>query len=122
MQQNLRREAALRLLAETGISRSNYEPPLVRLLWRLGVKIPPPHFAPFAPCSLVAGGSFALAWGVAMWFLVWWPQGASASSSLISALGTGAVFGLGMACYYAYGRRKYKLPHWHSLGSLSAGA
>ncbi|MFZ6755548.1 DUF6404 family protein, partial [Undibacterium sp. Dicai25W] len=39
-----KRGAALKLLESIGISRSNYAPPLVRLLWRVGIDIPPPHF------------------------------------------------------------------------------
>ena len=39
--------SALAMLATTGLSRSSYEPPLYRLLWRVGLLLPPPHFASF---------------------------------------------------------------------------
>ena len=40
-------DSALALLAASGIWRSNYAPPIRRLLWRVGVNIPPPHLASF---------------------------------------------------------------------------
>jgi len=46
------REQALAILARTGIWPSNYAPPALHLLWRLGLAIPPPHFARFWPTAL----------------------------------------------------------------------
>jgi hypothetical protein len=40
-----RLEAALGILARTGIPKFAYAPPTHRLLWRLGVEIRPPHFS-----------------------------------------------------------------------------
>ncbi len=42
------RDQALELLARTGIGRGTYAPPLMRLLWRCGVPVRPPHFMGFA--------------------------------------------------------------------------
>ena len=38
-------DAALKRLSSTGMWSSSYAPPIYRLLWGLGVKIPPPHFS-----------------------------------------------------------------------------
>ena len=56
-----RREAALRLMAGTGIWRSNYAPPLVRLAWRLGWDLPLPHYLPAWQVVLGFGGFFGAA-------------------------------------------------------------
>ena len=58
-------DAALALLASTGIYRSNYAPPLYRFLWWLGVKVPPPHFRSFAANFAITGSYFAIISGVA---------------------------------------------------------
>lgn len=111
-----RREAALKLLAATGMRRSNYEPPILRLLWRLGfINVPPPHFAPFWACALLSGVYFCFIWGVLMWFLTWSRQGMSGSGALAASAFAGFLFGLSMAGYYAYSRRKHGLPPWQEL-------
>ena len=69
MTSNPRREAALELLAATGLNPWNYEPPLVRVLWRIGFDAPPPHFASFTCAAVVSGVSFAVVWGLLMWLM-----------------------------------------------------
>ena len=61
-----RRTKALELLKATGMWRSNYEPPILRGLWKLGFKIPPPHFVPFWKTTLLASLWFGGAWGIVM--------------------------------------------------------
>ncbi len=109
-----RRDAALALMANTGILKSNYYPPIVRLLWRLGFAMPLPHFVSFGRVALVSGVFFGAAWAVMMTLVVA-PVPLSPMHSLLAALGGGAFFGLSMALYYAHGRRKHKLPLWRDL-------
>lgn len=108
-----KRTAALALLAQTGIWRSNYEPPLLRLLWRLGFDVPLPHMMSFWKNALSAGSYFGIAWG-----LIMWTQGTTGTGLLVGAVVAGLLFGIGMASYYAYGKRKYKLPSWQELDDL----
>ena len=58
-----RLEKALAWLEESGIRRSTYAPPMFRLLWKAGVRIPPPHMNGFVVNAFVMGGFFATAWG-----------------------------------------------------------
>lgn len=44
-----KKERALALMAEKKMWRSNYAPPISHLLWKCGVQIPPPPFAPISP-------------------------------------------------------------------------
>ena len=122
MESNPRRTAALPLLSSTGMKRSNYEPPLLRLLWRLGVDARPPHFASFGVNALVSGIFFGSVWGISMWLFLWRQQAAPVVVSLFSSFLAGLLFGIAMATHYTYGRRKYKLPSWHSLRAEAAGA
>ena len=115
MKTNQRREAGLKALASTGMYRSNYEPPLLRLMWRLGLNVPPPHLAPFWVNAIFSGVFFGIAWGVLMWFMSWSRQGMSLAGALIAVAGTGVFFGATIAGCYAHGKRKYSLPSWNDL-------
>jgi hypothetical protein len=106
---------ALRLLAQTGIGRSTYAPPLVRLLWRCGVHLPPPHFMGFGMATLLWGGWFALSWGTLMWMMDWSRHPADVRVALTSACSAGLFFGLTLAAFFAWQRRKHGLPRWESL-------
>lgn len=102
-------------MEKTGFLRSNYAPPLLRGLWRLGLEVPPPHFASFFPVAAVTAVFFGVPWGAFMWFLVWSPQAMSGVLAIVGASLAGISFGIAMAAYYAHGRRKHKLPDWSSL-------
>lgn len=105
--------AARGLLASTGVWRGNYAPPLYLLLWKLGAKIPPPHFRSFAANLVWAGLWFGALWGLSMWFTVWSHQ--SPYVVLAAALFAGVFFGLYMAAYYRYGARKRRIPLWRDF-------
>jgi hypothetical protein len=107
--------AALGLLASTGIWRSNYAPPLHRLLWRIGARVPPPHFLSFTANFVSAGVWFGVVWGLLMWFIVWSHQGRSPNAAFVAALFAGLFFGLCMAAYYRYGARKHGIPLWRDF-------
>lgn len=106
---------ALEILKATGIRRNNYEPPAVALLWKMGLQVPPPHFASFIASSLFAAVFFGVTWGLFMWFFVWSSDGMSFQIALLTSAVSGALFGCLMGIYYAYGRRKHQLPRWDTL-------
>lgn len=110
-----RRTKALATLEATGMWRSHYEPPVLRVLWRFGLQIRPPHFLPFSQMLILASAWFGIFWGAAMWTLVWSKNGLAGVSAIGLSCATGLLFGLTMALYYAYGRRQYQLPNWNSL-------
>lgn len=110
-----KREAALAILESSGIRRSNYAPPLVRFLWKMGFDVPPPHFGGFFANVLLTGTVFAIAWGLVMWAALWSRQGFAPFDALIIASCAGVLFGLSMGAYYAYSGRKHQLPRWTEL-------
>ena len=105
-------DSALAVLAGTGMSSSNYAPPIHRILWRMGTEIPPPHLASFGFNVLLSGLWFGAIWGLFMWFFTWRASGMTMGAASLAALGAGIVFGIAMASFYRYGSRKYKLPSW----------
>jgi hypothetical protein len=107
--------AALRLLRSTGIWRSSYAPPLLRLLWKLGVRVPPPHFLRFAESFLLMGTFFGGFWGLLMWILLWSRQGASFAFAFLASAFAGGAFGFLMASYYRYGRYRHQIPLWRDF-------
>ncbi len=114
---NARRLKAMAILEKSGIRKSNYLPPATTLLWKMGVKVPPPHFASFASTATVTGIYFGLVWGAVMWLFVWSSQGMGFSAASVGVVFAGVLFGVSMAAYYAYGRKKHQLPTWQSLAS-----
>jgi hypothetical protein len=111
------REQAIRVLAQAGIGPSSYAPPLLRLLWRCGAKVRPMQFIGFGRIAVLFGAWFAVSWGALMWMGSWSRQGMDVRVALVSACGAGLCFGLGMAGYYAWQRKKYSLPTWESLAA-----
>ena len=112
-----RREKAIAILEKSGIHKSNYLPPVTALLWKWGVKVPPPHFASFASTATVTGLYFGLVWGAIMWLGVWSSWGMGIRAALFNAVLAGVMFGVFMAAYYAYGRKKHQFPSWQSLAN-----
>lgn len=106
---------ALALLETKGLGKNNYAPPLFRLLWRLGVKAPPPHMAGFAFNSLLMGTFFGVLWGLFMWLLLWGRQGVPLVVGAVGALVAGTLFGLAMAWYLRYSARKHAIPRWRDF-------
>jgi hypothetical protein len=112
-----RREQAIRVLEKAGIGPGSYAPPMMRLLWRCGVKVPPPQFIRFSRAALLSGAWFAASWGAIMWLTSWSQRGMDVRLALASACSAGLCFGLFMAGYYARQRKKHGLPTWESLGA-----
>lgn len=110
-----RKQKALEIMASRKMWKSNYAPPMIRLLWRLGVKIPPLPFAPFWQVFGLMTGSFTFGFGLWMYLLVWRSQGMSPLSACENSLVDGVLFGLAMALFHLWRRRVNKLPDWKDL-------
>lgn len=51
---------AIALMDSKKMWRSNYAPPLLRILWRLGIRLPPLPFMPFWQVAVLTGAYGAL--------------------------------------------------------------
>ncbi len=91
---------AIALMDSKKMWRSNYAPPLLRILWRLGIRLPPLPFMPFWQVTVLTGGLWGISWGCAMWFIYWGPSGMVAGEAIIISITGGFLFGLCMASFH----------------------
>jgi hypothetical protein len=116
MQFRAQLDRSLAMLSARGLAHRHAAPLLFRLLWKLGIRVRPPHFLGFFHIVLVYGTWFTCAWGVFMWVLVWSQQGLDFRGVALRSGGAGAAFGLMMAWFYTRERREFGLPAWESFG------
>ena len=107
-------------MAASGVGRSTASPPAWRMLWHLGVQVPPPLFLGFLPLLLILGSTFGLLFGLGIWLL---QAVGFVDFSLVSipvrAAFAGLFFGLFMAAYYRNLARKHNLGSWASYSGAS---
>ncbi len=81
---------AIALMDSKKMWRSNYAPPLLRILW-------------------------GVSWGSAMWFIYWGPSGMVAGEAIIISITGGFLFGLLMASFHWWRRKVNRLPSWDDV-------
>ncbi len=109
-------ESAIKEIDKTGIWKSNYYPPIIKLLHKLGIKIPLPHYNSFLNNFLMMGTGFGVIWGLFMYFFVWNKMvGMPIIYQVLIGVVAGVFFGLSLAGYYRYGAEKHGLSSWDSL-------
>jgi hypothetical protein len=115
------RQKVDRLIAELGkkgVNQYTVAPPLFRLLWALGLNVPPPFFLSFATLVLTFAPLFGIPWGGFMWLFAWQGTRLSMEVAIITSALAGVFFGVTMAGYYCWKARQLNLPAWedHSEG------
>ncbi|WP_340611080.1 DUF6404 family protein [Xenorhabdus bharatensis] len=110
-----RKARAIAIMESKKMKRRNYAPPFLRLLWKMGFKIPPFPFASFWQIVILTGPFFGLVTGVAMWFLVWRDEDISLIAAIVSSIGGGLFFGVFTAIYHRWIKKRNDLPDWDSL-------
>jgi hypothetical protein len=106
-------------LRKHGVGPYTVAPPVFRLLWALGIRVPPPLFLGFLTLTVVMGLPFGLLWGAAMWLLMW--RDMAPGVTIIAAAAAGLLFGLGMAAYCRWQASHLQLPSWKDYGSDALG-
>lgn len=105
-------------MAAKGVGEATAFPPAWRLLWSIGIRLPPPPFLGFVSLTLIAGGLFGPLFGRGAWLLGnRGVQEMPAGEALWVALVTGATFGLIMAAYYRHLARKHRLGAWAAFSA-----
>ena len=100
-------------MGDLGVGRYTAAPPVFRLLWAMGLRIPPPLFLGILPLTLITGGVFATFWGFGMWLFAWRTQrGLPIWLALAMSVLAGAMFGSAMATYYRWRSDKLPLTSW----------
>jgi hypothetical protein len=108
-------EAAQKELNEANIWKSNYNPPIVVLLRKLGFNIRPFHYCSFKSNFITASLWFGIIWGIIMWFTSWKNDHMPIQIAIFTSLLAGVVFGLFMALYYKRSAKKNNLSNWYTL-------
>ncbi|MDM5075507.1 DUF6404 family protein [Aeromonas media] len=106
--------AAHRELTDKGMQELNYNPPLFRLLRRLGLRLRPPHYERFLVHLLAFGLPTGAIWGVLMWYFDWQDEVNPTFALRQSAL-FGIGFGLLMGIIVWMRRKQLKLTPWDAL-------
>jgi len=119
-----KRRAAEAMMAAAGFKRNAYAPWGYRLMWMLGLNVPPPHFAGYGVNAVLMSAWFVIAvavirimmeavtawlgWTDFAWrtVAVWW----------LTFVPFGLLFGPLLALYFAWSARKHRLPRWSELG------
>jgi hypothetical protein len=108
-----KRRRALAMLEERGVSGWAAAPPAFRLLWRLGVQLPPPHFA-----GLVANAAVLTATVLPVWFLQVSTTGhgwRGWQSALWECASGAMLLGVAWALAYRGQADKHGLPAWRDV-------
>ncbi|ALB63166.1 hypothetical protein AFK62_11905 [Cronobacter condimenti 1330] len=106
---------ALALMKSKNLWLSNYVPPLVHGLWKLGINIPPLPFAPVWQVIIIMGLDFGIIWGIFMWFCDWRSHGVQPSEAFVRSLMYGVFSGVASAAFHRWRKRVHNLPDWKDL-------
>jgi hypothetical protein len=101
-------------LGKQGVGPYTVAPPFFRLLWALGLNVPPPFFLGFLALTLIMGVFFGILWGIFMWILQWRARHMPLELALVLSACAGLLFGPGMAWYYRWKARRLRLPTWEN--------
>jgi len=113
-------EWALTYLDGSGINHFNYAPPFYRFLWRLRLKVPPPHFAGFATNFVITAPFLGVAWGLAMRFVAYRDRPVQLAVAIILPAVFGIICGVGIAAYYQVSARRHSIPEWKQFNPREA--
>lgn len=111
-----KKERAIAIMESKKMWSSNYAPPLLRLAWKMGIRIPPLPFAPFWQVALLMGIPIGSVWGILMWFFTWKDGGMLAADAIARSIFADLCMGILMALYHWWRRVANSLPDWNSLG------
>ena len=114
MANNPKRTVAIELLVAKGIWPANYVPMGLRLLWWVGIDVPPPIFMGFWSNFVSTGCVFAAGYFFANWMLKTAINRTTMRAIIFNA-GAGLIFGLYVAKRNANLRQKHNLPSWDEL-------
>lgn len=108
-------DAAVVEMDNVGIWRLNGMPPYFRLFQRLGFKTRPPYYVPFATIVFNYSTYFGLATILYSYVFLRYYGFELDQRLLLQAIGAGVFFGVIMAIWYLYVRKKHNLSSWDHL-------
>ena len=109
-----RLEIALNLLKEKNVKKGLAFPALFRLLWKLGINVPPPYFNSYLGNSLLSALYMFVFLGLWMKLFVWDESG-HLLRELFLVLLSACLFGLFAASMIEKKKVSLDLPKWEEL-------
>ena len=110
-----RHRLAMEELAASTIPAAQHDPPVHRILRRMGVKLRPPHYQAQSANIAIFGAPFAVLMGLATWLFPGLMGGASSALVIPLAVLAGAIFGWLMARSCRRDARAAGLTRWDDL-------
>jgi hypothetical protein len=110
--------AAQAVIEAAGIPTFRGEPLVFRLLWSLGLKVPPPHFAGVGINLAVIGTLWALLWTIPGLFVGGWTLVPDVFMWALAGLGIGAI----QVAYIEQEARRCEIPLWEDLDANPVAA
>lgn len=98
-----------------GVWSSNFNPPIVRLLRKAGLRVRPPYYQDFFTNLLFTSLLFNLGYGLISWFLTGQYVNKTSQQSVIEAIAGGLIFGVIISVFYLIRRKQLKLTDWNTL-------
>lgn len=95
-----------------GIWRSNYNPPPLSLLRKLGYLIPPPHYRSFLVNFISQTLFFSMIWGGAMWLFVWQYIYIDLYFVCTATFSVSLFIAFFMSIYYKFSAKRHQLSNW----------
>ncbi|NIF73491.1 hypothetical protein F3J16_25390 [Burkholderia sp. Ap-962] len=115
MTPKLKIDRSLEILDSKGISRSSSAPFLHRMLWKIGIEIPPPHYLKWVQNFALSGVFFGPTWGALMYLLSLNRTPMSIGIAVFASMAAGAVFGICYATMTWSKGRKHGVPGWNEI-------
>ena len=99
-------------LRPLGIKRLNASPPSYWLMWKLGFKLTPPHFAKFSLVFIHMAAAWLIFYGTLSWFLIWKTKDIAISNFFLMLFLSASAMGLIVAFFYRRQAKKLGLSSW----------
>jgi len=101
-------------LSAKGVKKLTIAPPIFRLLWALGIEIPPPLFLGFFPLAILMGLAACLGMSV-VYLLSGLPR--VPLRAVFFGVAFGLIVGSYLRLYYRWKAKTLNLPRWEDYGS-----
>ncbi|MFN7166618.1 MAG: DUF6404 family protein [Pannonibacter sp.] len=110
-----RYEFAIQDAIAHGIRPWDADPPIDRLLRKLGLRMRPTLYRSFGANMFVYGSYFGTFLGLLNWFTIWSRDSTPIPVAVMISIGAGSAFGAFTAALMARKRRKAGLTRWNDL-------
>ena len=99
--------------SQKGVWESNFNPPIFKLMRKIGLQLPPPYYQSIQLNFIISFAFFTPVFGVISGLI----SGQSISIAIKTAVLAGLMFSVTMSVFYYIRQKQLKLTKWHDLGA-----